>query len=344
MKWIFLLFSLSTVNFCENKKNLNNFILLTNKKVFTPGDILKVSLKKINKLEYDSIVYYGDNKKIDSTHEIGKKLGDKKITVRLYKKNNYKEKSLNIRVLSSTTPKLFTYKIINEYPHNINSYTQGLEFYNNRLFESVGLRGKSALKEIDYKSGKVIRNLPIDDAYFAEGITLLDKKIYQLTWQSKIGFIYDLESFKLIDSFRYKKSIEGWGLCNDGKSIYKSDGSSKIWKINPNTLEEIDFIQVTTNKSIITKINEMEWINGKIYANTYQPNQPNQPNKDIIIIINPVTGTVEGVIDFSGLKTKVKNHPKIDVLNGIAYNKNSNTIFMTGKNWDKLFELQIIEK
>ena len=180
--------------------------------------------------------------------------------------------------------------------------------------------------------------MPIDDAYFAEGITLLDKKIYQLTWQSKIGFIYDLESFKLIDSFQYKKSIEGWGLCNDGKSIYKSDGSSKIWKINPNTLEEIDFIQVTTNKSIITKINEMEWINGRIYANTYQS------NKDIIIIINPETGRVEGVVDFNGLKKKVKNHPKIDVLNGIAYNKNSNTIFMTGKNWNKLFELQIIDK
>ncbi len=338
MKWTLLLFSLSIVNFCENKKNHNNFILLTNKKVFTPGDMLRVSLKKINKIEYDSIVYYKDNKKIDSIHEIGKKLGDKKITVRIFKKNNYKERSLNIRVLSSLTPKLFTYKIVNEYPHDINSYTQGLEFYNNRLFESIGLRGKSALKEIDYKSGKVIRNLPIDDAYFAEGITLLDKKIYQLTWQSKIGFIYDLESFKLIDSFQYKKSIEGWGLCNDGKTIYKSDGSSKIWKINPNTLEEVDFIQVTTNKSIITKINEMEWVNGRIYANTYQF------NKDIIIIINPESGTVEGVVDFDGLKQKVKNHPKIDVLNGIAYNKNSNTIFMTGKNWNKLFELQIIEK
>lgn len=338
MKWIFLIFSLLIINFCENKKNLNNFILLTNEKVFTPGDILRVSVKKINELEYDSIVYYKDNKKIDSIHEIGKKLGDKKITVRLFKKNNFKEKSLNIRVLSSLTPKLFTYKIVNEYPHDINSYTQGLEFYNNRLFESIGLRGKSALKEIDYKSGKVLRNLPIDDAYFAEGITLFDKKIYQLTWQSKIGFIYDLESFKLIDSFQYKKSIEGWGLCNDGKLLYKSDGTSKIWKINPNTLEEIDFIQVTTNKSIITKINEMEWINGRIYANTYQF------NKDIIIIINPDTGSVEGVVDFNGLKKKVKNHPKIDVLNGIAYNKNSNTIFMTGKNWNKLFELQIVEK
>ena len=338
MKWIFLLFSLGMVNFCENKKSLKNFAILTNKKIFIPGDTLKISLKKITKLEYDSITYHKNDKKITSVHKIGKKLGDKKITVRLFKKNNFRENSVNIRVLSQLTPKLFTYKIINEHPHDINSYTQGLEFYDNRLFESIGLRGESALKEIEYKSGKVVRNLPIDDSYFAEGITLLDQKIYQLTWQSKIGFIYDLESFELINSFQYKKSIEGWGLCNDGKLIYKSDGTSKIWIIEPDTLEEIDFIQVTTNKSIISKINEMEWINGKIYANTYQF------NKDIIIIIDPETGSVEGVVDFNGLKKKVKNHPKIDVLNGIAYNKNTNTIFMTGKNWNKLFEVKIIEK
>ena len=337
MKWIFLLFSLGIINSCENKKKLKNFTILTNKKVFLPGDTLRISFKKNNILEFDSIVYYMDAKKITSVHEIGKKLGDKKITVKVYKKNNFRENSVNIRVLSSLTPKLFTYKILNEYPHDIQSYTQGLEFYENRLFESIGLRGKSALREIEFKSGKVIRNLPIDDSYFAEGLTLLNEKIYQLTWQSKMGFIYDLESFELIDSFQYKKSIEGWGLCNDGKFIYKSDGTSKIWVIEPDNLEEIDFIQVTTNKSIISKINELEWINGKIYANTYQF------NKDIILIIDPETGSVEGVVNFNGLKKKVKNHPEIDVLNGIAFNKNSKTIFMTGKNWSKLFELQIIE-
>ncbi len=338
MKWIFLVFSLGVINFCENKKSLNNFKILTNKKIFIPGDTLKISIKTINYLDYDSITFHKDNKKISSIHVIEKKLGDKKITARVFKENKFIENSVNIRVLSKLPPKLYTYKVINEYPHDIKSYTQGLEFYNNRLFESVGLRGKSALKEIEFKSGKVIRNLPIDDAYFAEGLTLLNEKIYQLTWQSKIGFIYDIESFELIDSFQYNKSIEGWGLCNDGNLIYKSDGTSKIWIIDPDNLKEVGHIQVTTNKSIISKINEMEWINGKIYANTYQF------NKDIILIIDPETGSVEGVVDFNGLKKKVKNHPKIDVLNGIAYNKSSKTIFMTGKNWSKLFELQIIKK
>ena len=338
MKWTFLLTSIVLINFCENKKKPKTFSILTNKKIFIPGDTLKISLKKNYNLKFDSISYFMDDKKIDSIHEIGKKLGDKKITAKIFINNNFIENSINIRVLSSSTPSLFTYKIINEYPHDINSYTQGLEFYDNRLFESIGLRGKSALKEIEFKTGKVIRNLTIDDSYFAEGITLFDKKIYQLTWQSKIGFIYDLESFELIDSFQYGNSIEGWGLCNDGNLIYKSDGTSKIWIIDPNSLEEIDFIQVTTNKSIISKINEMEWINGKIYANTYQF------NKDIVLIIDPETGSVEGVVDFNDLKKNLENHPKIDVLNGIAYNKKSKTIFMTGKNWNKLFELQIIEK
>ncbi len=338
MRLIFLLTSIVLINFCENKKRPKNFSILTNKKVFIPGDTLKISIKKNNDLEFDSISFFKDDKKIDSIHEIGKKLGDKKITAKIFKNNTFRENSINIRVLSSSTPSLFTYKIINEYPHDIDSYTQGLEFYDNRLFESIGLRGKSALKEIEFKTGKIIRNLPIDDSYFAEGITLFDKKIYQLTWQSRIGFIYDLESFELIDSFQYENSIEGWGLCNDGNLIYKSDGTSKIWIIDPNSLEETDFIQVTTNKSIISKINEMEWINGKIYANTYQF------NKDIVLIIDPETGSVEGVVDFNGLKKNLKIHPKIDVLNGIAYNKKTKTIFMTGKNWNKLFELEIIAK
>ena len=133
-------------------------------------------MEKNNHLEFDSISYYKDGKKINPIHEIGKKLGDKKITAKIFKKNNFTENSINIRVLSSSTPSLFTYKIINEYPHDIKSYTQGLEFYGNRLFESIGLRGKSALKEIEFKSGKVIRSLPIDNAYFAEGITIFDKK------------------------------------------------------------------------------------------------------------------------------------------------------------------------
>ena len=150
----------------------------------------------------------------------------------------------------------------------------------------------------------------------------------------------DLKSnnFQIIRTFDYNRSKEGWGLCNDGEFLYKSDGSSKIWKIDRKNFNEISYVEVTTDKTILKKINELEWVNGKIYANTYQF------NKDVVLIIDPLSGQVEGVIDFSGLKSKVDQIPSLNVFNGIAYNKFKNTFFVTGKNWSKLFEVSIYEK
>ena len=160
--------------------------------------------------------------------------------------------------------------------------------------------------------------------------------MYQLTWQKGIGFVYSVNTFEKLDSFKYGNSKEGWGLCNDDDILYKSDGTEKIWMLNPETLVEEDYIQVCTNKGKIVGINEMEWIEGKIYANRYQKNG--------VAIINPKNGAVEGVIDFTPLKNKVKQHQGLDVLNGIAYNPKTKTIFVTGKRWDKLFEVEIVEK
>ena len=159
MKWIFLFFSIAIVKFCETKQNLKTFEILTNKKIFIPGDTLKISLKKPNKQEFDSIAYYIGGKQITSFYEIGNKLGDKKISVKLFTKNSFIENSVNIRVLSSFKPKLFTYKIINEYPHDINSYTQGLEFYRDTLYESTGIRGKSSLRKVNFKTGEIFKKI-----------------------------------------------------------------------------------------------------------------------------------------------------------------------------------------
>ena len=205
------------------------------------------------------------------------------------------------------------------------------------MFESTGQYGYSTLKKINFKNGETIKNIFLDENYFGEGITILNDKIYQLTWLKGIGFIYEKDSFKMIDSFNYNDSLEGWGLCNDGEYLYKSDGSEEDLEIDPNTLEELSNIQVVTNNKVINKINELEWVDGKIYANTYQF------NKEVGIIIDPVDGSVDGVIDFSGLKQRVKKHDKLDVLNGIAYNKKTKTFFVTGKYWNKLFEIQIFE-
>jgi len=300
------------------------------------GDNIKISINS-NKKIIENVVFTINDVEVDSDYTIKTKLGENEIKASF----NIDDKSYLLKkkiiVFSQKPPKLFTYKIIGEFDHDISSYTQGLEFDNDFLYESTGQYGYSKLKKTDFVSGKTLNNLFLDKTYFGEGLTIMKDRIFQLTWKKKIGFIYDKKSFELIKSFNYDKSVEGWGLCNDGEFIYKSDGSEKIWKLDPVTMKEISNINVVTNNKIINKINELEWFDNKIYANTYQF------NKEVGLIINPNTGSVEGVIDFSGLKDKVKQHDKLDVQNGIAYNKKRQTFFVTGKYWDKLFEIKIFE-
>ena len=266
------------------------------------------------------------------TNAAGEKFNVKTLTY----KDQY-EISKKITVLSSITPKLYTYRILEEYPHDTNAYTQGLEFKNDTLYESTGQYKNSSLRKTNYKTGEIYTKISLDDAYFGEGLTILNEKIYQLTWREKTGFIYDLNTLRKIGSFVYGRSSEGWGLCQDGESIYKSDGTQRIWRLNANTLNEEGFIEIYTNSSKIKSVNELEWVNGKIYANIYL--------RDAIAIVDPKNGAVEGVIDLTSLKNKVSvSNPKDEVLNGIAYNGEENTLYVTGKNWNKLFKIKIFEK
>ena len=251
-------------------------------------------------------------------------INDEKITI-----------SKEIDIYSSKSPKIYSYEIINEYDHDISSYTQGLEFNGNYLYESTGLNGFSSLKKIDLFKNKVIETRFLDKQYFGEGLTIINNKILQLTWKSKVGFIYDLDTFEMQGSFDYGKSSEGWGLANDGQNIYKSDGSDKIWILDSENFNEIDYIEVVTNNKKIKNINELEVVDNLIYANTYQF------NNDVCVIINKDSGEVIGIINFKGLRDKVKQHPELDVLNGIAYNKKRKTFFVTGKKWNKIFEIKI---
>jgi glutaminyl-peptide cyclotransferase len=150
--------------------------------------------------------------------------------------------------------------------------------------------------------------------------------------------VYNKENMEMERSFVYNQSKEGWGLCNDGTQLYKSDGSAKIWTLDAQTQKEISYVEATTNKTIVTKINELEWVNGFIYANTYQA------QKDVVVIINPENGAVEGIVNFAGLRKKVEQIPNLDVLNGIAYHPGRKTFFVTGKNWSKLFEVTLQKK
>lgn len=301
------------------------------------NETLTLSIQNKKKHTIDSIQYFLGGKQISESTSLRKnKLGKQTLEATVYFNNEKQLVTSNITILNSEAPKIYTFNIINEYPHDITSYTQGIEFFNNNIYESTGQYKESKLRHIDYKTGEVIKNIDLANEYFGEGLTILNNKIYQLTWQEGTGFVYDVNTFDKLSSFKYGNSKEGWGLCNNINTIYKSDGTEKIWLLNPETLMEQEFIQVFTNKGKIGRINELEWVNGQIYANIYQ--------KDGVAIINPENGAVIAVVDFSSLKKKVTQHDKLDVLNGIAYNPTTKTIFVTGKRWDKLFEVEIVEK
>ena len=334
---------------CNSKKatgsELFDITIKNIQKTYTSADNFKVSVVNKKSTTIDSLEYFFDSRKITSLNTNSdltidlknEKLGNRSLEIKIYSGTTVYEISKKITVLSSITPKLYTYRILEEYPHDTHAYTQGLEFKNDTLYESTGQYKNSSLRKTNYKTGEIYTKISLDDAYFGEGLTILNEKIYQLTWREKTGFIYDLNTLRKTGSFVYGRSIEGWGLCQDGKSIYKSDGTQRIWRLNANTLNEEGFIEIYTNSSRIKSVNELEWVNGKIYANIYL--------RDAIAIVDPKNGAVEGVIDLTSLKNKVSvRNPKDEVLNGIAYNGEENTLYVTGKNWNKLFKIKIFEK
>lgn len=305
-----------------------------------PGESIEIALLNSQNKTVDSIVYYLNEQKVKSTKGLskfklpikGEKLGYQNLKAQVYFENDFAEINSRIEVVSSQVPAFRTYKIVNTYPHDTLSFTEGLEFFRDTLYESTGQKGASHLRSYDYRTGKVAKQINLEPEYFGEGITAINNQWFQLTWQSNVGFIYEANTLKKIKTFNYDKPIEGWGMTNDGTSIYQSDGTEKIWKMNPATQKMEDYINVYTNTNKIKSINELEWVEGKIYGNIWQ--------KDAIAIINPSTGEVEGVLDLSGLRAQVKN-ASAEVLNGIAYNKKTKTLFVTGKNWDKLFEITL---
>ncbi len=326
-----------------NKNNLFRIDTSAMKQQYQPQESFDLSLVNEKKKEIDSVVYYVNdtrvgavkgNEKLKVSME-GRKFGYQNLKALVFYDGNNAETTGRIELTSGIEPKLLQYEIVNTYPHDMSAYTQGLEFYRDTLFEGTGQYNQSKLRKVNYKTGEVYKEIKPENKYFGEGITILNNKVYQLTWRENTGFIYDADTFEKTKEFTYFKKIEGWGLTNDGEYLYQSDGTEKIWKIDPETMTEADYVNVYTKTSKIKAVNELEWIDGKIYGNVYQ--------RDAVAVINPATGAVEAIIDFSELKTKVTKHPKMDVLNGIAYNPKTKTIFVTGKNWDKMFEVRIKE-
>ena len=337
-----------TIISCGDTKKLDSTLFSFDdskfKELYQSQDVLELGILNPNSKEIDSVVYYVNDKNIGSKKGLDKisfalkdqKLGYQNLKAVVYFEGENSEATTRIELVSNIEPKLLKYIIVNTYPHDTTSFTEGLEFYKDTLYESTGsgTDSKSYLRKYDYKTGKVYNQINLDSQYFGEGITILNGKIYQLTWQEKTGFIYNADTWKLEKTFTYDKDIEGWGMTNDGKYIYQTDKTEKIWRMDPATQKMIDYVNVYSGSFKIKSINELEWINGKIYTNVWQ--------KDLIAVLDPKTGAVEGVLDMSGLRKFINAGPN-DVLNGIAYNPKTKTIFITGKNWDKMFEIKVSE-
>lgn len=235
-------------------------------------------------------------------------------------------------ILSDIVPKHYGYKVIHTYPHDKDAFTQGLYYDDGVLYEGTG-EANSSLRKVDLESGKVLQQLNIASSLFGEGITLYDGRIYQVTWQSHVGFVYEKSTFKQINKIYYQ--TEGWGLTTINDKIVMSDGTNVLYFFEPGMFTVVSKIEVYDNEQKVDSLNELEFINGEIWANIWM--------KDIIARIDPETGKVLGYINLSGILNDQQTDTKINVLNGIAFDKAGNRIFVTGKNWPKLFEIRVTE-
>lgn len=330
-KLIVLILSVAIFTSCKSDFE---FKLETPKQVKQDGKFT-AKLTEINGMPIDSVLFSinGGKSTKNNTFDItNKRLGQHIVSAIVFFDGNKNKKITNtVLHLASKPPAIYTYEIVNEFPHDSNAFTQGLAYENGFLYESTGLHGESSLRKVELTTGKVLKRIDLDERYFAEGMTIKDDKIIQLTWKHNKGFIYDLEKFEYIETFKYGRSIEGWGLTNNTTHLIKTDGTQKMWFLNPDTYKEEYFIETYTDKRKVDKLNELEFINGKIFANVWQ--------KNFILIVDPKNGAIEGILDLNGLQRKAGQSGPDNVLNGIAYDKENDRLFVTGKKWNKLFEI-----
>jgi len=268
-------------------------------------------------------VYYNLDSKIFN-------VGAKELRICVYQGSTLvNEDSRLLRVLSDLIPKKASASVINLFPHNEDHFTQGLEFSGNTLFEGTGQNGASLLATVDLNSGKLFKKVDLESTYFGEGITILGNNVYQITWQQQKCFVYNKGSLEKIKEINY--SGEGWGLCNDHSNIIMSDGSERLYFRSPQTFEINKIVEVYDNNGPITNLNELEYVNGKIYANIWQQNY--------IVVIDPSTGKVIQKIDCDEVVLKARGMG--EVLNGIAFHPLTKKLYLTGKNWSKVAEVNI---
>jgi glutaminyl-peptide cyclotransferase len=293
----------------------------------------------------DSIAFLMDGKHIGSVknasdsillNSSSTELGDRNAEVIAYFANGvHSFDHHKVFIKLDKKPALYTYKVIHTYPHDRNAYTQGLIYENGIFYEGTGLYKQSTLRKVKLETGEPMKTLGLPESVFGEGIAVFDNKIIQITWQEQIAFLYDKDNFQLLNKFYYPMK-EGWGLTYNGTHLIMSDGTSKLYFLDKDYFTEIGRIEVFDNNGPVDSLNELEYINGEVWANVYLT--------DTIVRINPQTGAVTAKIDLSGLLKSGDKTQDTNVLNGIAYDPVSKRLFVTGKNWPKLFEIEVYPK
>jgi glutamine cyclotransferase len=333
-------------NSSKSRKPVCSITIQPNKTNYVFGEKVAVNVStKVKNGEIESIKVYYKNELLKESKELDftiegveiNTLGNSVISVEAVKTDGVSNsQSKTLHALSDIVPEKLTYKTVNIYPHSKTYFTEGLEFHDGYIYEGTGENGASGIYKVDLASGKAVQSVELDEKYFGEGITVLNNKIYQLTYRAKKGFIYDFNTFAKLDSFQFTSTTnEGWGLTNDGKNLIMGDGSQFLTWLNPNDFSIVKRVEVGNNKTIYKGINELEYIDGTIYANIY--------TTEMIVQIDPETGRILSEVSFPDMIKMYHNQKdRIDLMNGIAWDEKNNRLFVTGKLWPKLFEIELI--
>jgi len=316
-----------------------------NQQYIHPGDAFLVSLKKLNDSIYvDSIEISMDgilleklyNDVLSANLDISEIMpGGRRMLIKTFSAGKTESFPISMRITSDITPDNYGFKVKRSYPHDKGAYTQGLEYVDGFLLEGTGNNGESSLRKVNLETGEIIKYRDLSSEFFGEGITRINNKIYQITYRSQVGFVYNETSFELERKIFYQNK-EGWGLCNDGKNILMSDGTHIIYFMDTVYFSVERKIEVFDNEKEVNLLNELELIDGILYANRYTTNE--------IVMIDPDNGKVLGKIDMTGILDPKDKHPRIDYFNGIAYDKLNKRIFVTGKYWPKIYEVEFVKK
>jgi len=340
---ILTIFSIAACN--SQKKTTSISFLSPEPGNISLGDTITLQLNIPDDKITDSVVYFINDQIINKS--IGNEpvyfdssnlnFGNQLLSAKHYEKGEVTESNISVSIVPDKAPEQYSFSVVNSFPHDEGAYTQGLEYHDGILYESTGEYGHSSLRKVALETGKVLQDIKLPKNEFGEGLTIVDNRVIQLTWREGIGLVYDKNTFEKIQEFSYQASKEGWGLCYDGEKLIKSDGTNRLYFLDKNNYSETGkYIDVYDNKGPVDSINELEYIEGKIFANVYLT--------DKIVIIDPSDGRVEGELNMIGLLPQKDQKADTDVLNGIAYDKQNKRIFVTGKKWNTLFEIKMLER